>query len=144
MLVKPEILELMKDKREEERRTSSFEGLDLGGASHPHMRERAGSIVRKNEEFERRKARAEKLKEADKAQEVKDPEVIKAVEAVETRQRVIEEARQVLACDIDNQKLAIQRRLAERRLRVATNQSSGSSGGKFSAQNVGKNRSLLV
>ena len=63
--------------------------------------------MRKNEEFERRKARAEKLKEADKAQEIKDPEVVKAVEAVETRQRVIEEARQVLACDIDNQKLAI-------------------------------------
>ena len=89
MLVKPEILELMKDKRDEEQK-GSFEGDDFDASN---TRERTGSIVRKNEEYERRKARAEKLKEADKAQEIKDPEVIKAVEAVETRQRVIEEAR---------------------------------------------------
>lgn len=70
MLVKPEILELMKAK-DDKRRDSPVDGFGEG-----IVRERTGSVHRKNEEFERRKARAEKLKQADKAQQVKDPEII--------------------------------------------------------------------
>ena len=143
MLVKPEILTLMKAKETKELRRNSFE-LDA-------PREKKGSFMRKNGEFERRKIRAEKLKEADKKEQSKDPEVITTTRVLEDRQKAVEETRQAVAKDIDTQKLAIQRRLAERRLRqkggaaAATNRSSGSSGGMTAGQSKDKgNRSLLV
>ena len=62
MLVKPEILELMKAK--EKRRLDSFDSPEKNPLVMP--RERTGSIARKNEEFERRKARAEKFQQIEK------------------------------------------------------------------------------
>ena len=59
MLVKPEILVLMegKDKRED--------SLRITRKDASKRRERSGSTHRKNKQFEKRKARAEKLREAD-------------------------------------------------------------------------------